>query len=67
LVFGTEGYHITYTLGDDSFEPAVAPTEDVDPMDQDDFRAGNGCTEESGKETAAKKMKSDSKIDNLAP
>ena len=67
LVFGTEGYHITYTLEDDSFEPAVAPNEDVDPMDQDDFGAGNGGTEESGRETAAKKMKSDSKIDNLAP
>ncbi|KAG2597515.1 hypothetical protein PVAP13_5KG223300 [Panicum virgatum] len=67
LVFGTEGYHITYTLEDDSFEPAVAPNEDVDPMDQDDFGAGNGGTEESGRETAAKKMRSDSKTDNSAP
>lgn len=67
LVFGIEGYHITYTLEDDSLEPAVAPIEDVDPMDQDDFEAGNGGTEESGRETAAKKMKSDSKTDNSAP
>ena len=67
LVFGTEGYHITYTLEDDSFEPVVAPAEDVDHMDQDDFGAGNGGSEDSDRETAAKKMKSDSKIDTSPP
>ena len=67
LMFGTEGYHITYTLEDDSFEPVVAPAEDVDHMDQDDFGAGNGGSEDSDRETAAKKMKSDSKTDTSPP
>ena len=67
LVFGTEGYHITYTLEDDSFEPVVAPAEDVDHMDQDDFGAGNGGSEDSDRETAAKKMKSDSKTGTSPP
>ena len=60
LVFGTEGYHITYTLEDDSFELVVAPAEDVDHMDQDDFGAGNGGSKDSDRETSAKKLKSDS-------
>jgi len=67
LMFGTEGYHITYTLEDDSFEPVVAPAEDVDHMDQDDFGAGNGGSKDSDRETAAKKMKSDSKTDTSPP
>ena len=44
LVFGTEGYHITFTLEDDSFEPVVALAEDVDHMDH--FGAGNGGSED---------------------
>jgi len=67
LVFGTEGYHITYTLEDDSFEPVVAPAEDVDHMDHDDFGAGNGGSKDSDRETAAKKLKSDSKTDTSPP
>ena len=41
--------------------------EDVDPMDQDDFGAGNGGTENPESEMAAKKLKSDSKTDSSAP
>jgi len=67
LVFGTEGYHITFTLEDDSFEPVVAPAEDVDHMDHDDFGAGNGGSKDSDRETAAKKLKSDSKTDTSPP
>ena len=41
--------------------------EDVDPMDQDDFGAGNGGTENPESEVAAKKLKRDSKTDSSAP
>jgi len=56
LVFGTEGYLITYTLEDELFVPAAVTVEDVDPMDQDDFGAGNGGTENPESEMAAKKL-----------
>ena len=36
-------------------------------MDRDDFGAENGGTEDSDGETAAKKMKSDSKTDTSPP
>ena len=42
----------------------MAPTEDIDPMDQDDFGSGNGGTEDFDREMAAKKMKSDTKPDS---
>ena len=67
LVFGTESYLITYTLEDELFVPAAVTVEDVDPMDQDDFGAENGGTENPESEMAAKKLKSDSKTDSSAP
>jgi len=67
LVFGTESYLITYTLEDELFVPAAFTVEDVDPMDQDDFGAGNGGTENPESEVAAKKLKRDSKTDSSAP
>ena len=66
LVFGTEGYLITYTLEDELFVPPAVTAEDVDPMDQDDFGAGNGGNENPESEMAAKKLKSDSKMDPSA-
>jgi len=57
LVFGTEGYHITYTLEEDSFELAIAPADDIDPMDQDDFRMGNGNAEDTEIGSASKRRR----------
>ena len=42
LVFGTEGYNITFSKAEDTFEPAVPPPEDHDPMDWDGFGDGKG-------------------------
>lgn len=45
IVFGTEGYDITYTLEDADFVPASVPAEENDPMDHDDNGADKGWAE----------------------
>ena len=66
LVFGRQGLHITFTLEEDSFQPTVAPTDDIDPIDQDDYGADKGNAEELEMGVAAKKMKSDTSQSNTS-
>lgn len=58
LVFGTQGYHVTFTQEDELFLPATLPPEDDDPMDFDNFGDGNGSTEDKDRDASAKKLKS---------
>ena len=68
MVFGKQGYHITFRLEEESFQPAIAPADDTEPMDHDDFGADNGNAEDTAKGSAAKKMRSDnSQADTSAP
>jgi len=59
LVFGIKGYDISFTLEDVSFQPALPPAIDNDPMDHDDFGAEHGNSDDADGGAAAKKMKSD--------
>ena len=56
LVFGTEGYLVTFTREDELFLPATVPPEDNDPMDQDDLGDGDGNTEDFEREALSKKI-----------
>ncbi|KAG2560821.1 hypothetical protein PVAP13_8KG348415 [Panicum virgatum] len=58
LVFGTQGYHVTFTQEDELFLPATLPPENDDPMDFDNFGDGNGSAEDKDRDASAKKLKS---------
>ncbi|RLN43082.1 hypothetical protein C2845_PM01G18340 [Panicum miliaceum] len=67
LVFGTQGYHVTFTQEEESFLPATLPPEDDDPMDFDDFGGGNGSAEDKERDALAKELKSDSQNQSNLP
>jgi len=67
LVFGTEGYLVTFTREDELFLPATVPPEDNDPMDQDDLGDGDGNTEDIEREALSKKLKSSSQAESTFP
>jgi len=67
LVFGTEGYLVTFTREDELFLPATVPPEDNDPMDQDDLGDGDGNTEDIQREALSKKLKSSSQAESTFP
>lgn len=58
LVFGTEGYNITFTLEDPSFVPASPPPDSHDPMGRDGNGDDKGGATEKEPESASKKLKS---------
>jgi len=59
LVFGTQGYHVTFAQEDELFLPATLPPEDDDPMDFDNFGDGNGSAEDKDRDDSSKKIEED--------
>jgi len=57
LVFGTEGYDITYILEDTNFVPTSLTPRDQDPMDRDGNDANKGKPVEKDPENVLKKFK----------
>lgn len=55
FVFGTEDYNITFRKEEDTFEPAIPPPKDHDPMDRDGFGDGKGGVEDKELENSVKK------------
>ncbi|KAG2603728.1 hypothetical protein PVAP13_4NG007101 [Panicum virgatum] len=67
LVFGTQGYHVTFAQEDELFLPATLPPEDDDPMDFDNFRDGNGSAEDKDRDDSSKKLKRTSQPESSLP
>ena len=67
LVFGTQGYHVTFAQEDELFLPATLPPEDDDPMDFDNFRDGNGSAEDKDRDDSSKKLKRMSQPESSLP
>ncbi|XP_039827439.1 uncharacterized protein LOC120689183 [Panicum virgatum] len=67
LVFGTQGYPVTFTQEAELFLPATIPPSDDDPMDHDDLGDADHRAEKRERDAPAKKLRSTGQSESSFP